>query len=282
MRRREVFSRILITEGELERFLASPGARAPEDTEFLISHILIDRADGDAAARARAEEVLARLEAGEAFDDLARRYSSGGRAADGGLLGWRRAAQVPTLFADLVLGLARGETSGILESTSGFHIIRLEDVRGSGESTVRQTRAAHILIATSELVDDEDARLQLESLRSRILNGEEFGDLARAHSDDSASAIRGGDLGWLGPRRADSRFESVMEGLEVNEVSEPFRTSAGWHILRVDGRREHDNREEVRRSRARNILFQRKANDALSIWLRELRDNAFVRIRLDA
>ena len=278
VRRREVFNRIRIGDAEVERFMASLGETAPDDAEYLIAHILVDRADGDDVARARAEEVLERLRGGEAFEELARRYSSGGRAAEGGILGWRTAAKVPTLFAGLVPGLDRGETSGILESPSGFHLIRLVDVRHSGRNTVRQTRASHILIATSELVGDRDARARLDELRRRILGGDEFAELARYHSDDTASAIRGGDLGWLSPRRTDPSFEAVMDRLEINEVSEPFRTSAGWHLVRVEGRRDHDDTQEVRRNRARSALFQRRANQALSVWLRQLRDDAFVRI----
>ena len=280
VRRREVLNRIRISNAEIDRYLAQPDQAPPDGDEYLIGHILIPRSDGEAAARARAEEVVQRLQAGEAFADLARRHSSGGRAAEGGLLGWRTAAALPSLFAGLVPQLEPGDTSGIVESPGGYHIIKLVDARRAGQSFVRQTRAAHILVAPRRLVSDDEARVRLERLRERILYGDDFGVLARSHSDDTVSAVRGGDLGWLSPGGTPPDFEAEMDRLQEGELSEPFKSSWGWHILRVLERRDHDNTEEVRRSHARNAIFQRKANEELTAWLGELRDNAFIRIRL--
>ena len=145
---------------------------------------------------------------------------------------------------------------------------------------VRQTHAAHILVTLKPLVSDDDARRRLERLRERILQGEDFGELARFHSDDTASAVRGGDLGWLSPGDAAPEFEAMVNAMEEGALSEPFKSSFGWHLVRVLARRDHDNTEEVRRAQARNAVFQRKANEELTAWLGELRDNAFVRIRL--
>ena len=280
VRRREVLNRIRVSDEEVARYLSLPDRAPAGGEEYLVAHILISRAGDDTAARATAEDVLRRLRAGESFAALARRHSSGARASEGGILDWRPAAALPSLFADVIPDLAPGDTSDIIESSSGFHIVRLLDVRAAGQSVVPQTHAAHILVTLKPLVSDDDARLRLERLRERILQGEDFDELARFHSDDTASAVRGGDLGWLSPGDAAPEFEAVVNAMEEGELSEPFKSSFGWHLVRVLARRNHDNTEEVRRAQARNAVFQRKANEELTAWLGELRDNAFVRIRL--
>lgn len=280
LRQREVLGRIRVSDAEVDRFLVRPDRARAEGDEYLLGHILIAGAEDPAAARATAEDVLARLEAGESFADLARLHSSGGRAAEGGMLGWRSAAALPSLFAEIVPRLDPGETSGVIESPSGFHIVRLVDVRPAGQSMVRQTHAAHILVTVEPLVTDDDARFRLERLRRRILQGEDFGELARFHSDDTASAVRGGDLGWLNPGDTAPDLQAVMDGMREGELSEPFKSSWGWHLLRVLARRDHDNTEEVRRAQARHAIYQRKADEELTIWLSQLRDNAFVRVLL--
>ena len=279
VRRREVFNRIEVSEAEIDRFLAQPDQTPVEVDEFLVGHILISRSEDEAASRATAEDVLARLRAGEAFEGLARRHSSGGRAGEGGLLDWRPAAALPSLVAGLVPRLVPGETSGIIEDSNGFHIFKLVDVRRAGQNFVRQTHAAHILVVLRPLVSDEDARLRLVRLRERVLQGEDFGELARFHSDDSASAVRGGDLGWLNPGAVTPRFQAEMDRLQPGELGEPFQSSWGWHIVRVLERRDHDNTDEAHRARARNAIFERKANEELIAWLGQLRDSAFVRFR---
>ena len=280
VRRREVFNRIEVSDAEIDRFLARPDQAPAEVDEFLVGHILVPRSGDEDASRKRAEEVLARIGAGEAFSDLARRHSSGGRASDGGVLDWRPAAALPSLFAGLIPRLVPGETSGIIEDESGFHIVKLLDVRRADENFVRQTHAAHILVTEKPLLSGDEARVRLERLRNRVLQGEDFAELARFHSDDSVSAVRGGELGWLSPGAITPEFDAAMNPLADGEVSDPFRTSWGWHIVRVEGRRNHDSTEEVRRARARNAVFNRKANEALATWLRQLRDGAFVRVRL--
>ena len=281
VRWREVLNGIRVGDAEIDRYLAQTEPPPPEGDEYLLGHILIPRGDGEAAARARVEGILQRLQAGDDFSELARRHSSGGRAAAGGRLGWRTAATLPSLFADLVQRLTPGETSGVIESPSGFHIVKLINVRASGQSFVRQTRASHILITPTALVSDDEARERLLRLRERIRFGANFGELARSHSDDTPSAVRGGDLGWVNPGTMAPDFEAVMNRLGEGELSEPFRSTAGWHLLRVVDRRNHDNTEEVRRNRARNAVFDRKANEELTAWLAQLRDGAFIRIRVD-
>ena len=278
LRRRQVFSRIRVSDAEVDRFLARPDRTPATGDEYLLGHILVADPDDPAAARAKAEDLLARLRAGASFADLARRHSSGARAAEGGLLGWRSAAALPSLFTGVVPRLEPGQTSGVIESPSGLHIVKLVDVRPAGQSMVRQTRAAHILVTLKPLVTGDDARRRLERLRERILQGEDFGELARFHSDDTASAVNGGDLGWLNPGDLTPDVQAVMDRMREGELSEPFESSWGWRLLRVSARRDHDNTEEVRRAQARQAIYRRKADEELAAWLRELRGNAFVRV----
>lgn len=283
VRRREVLNRIRVGEAEVDRYLAQPGRRAAEEREkeYLVAHILIPRTEDEAGARARADEVAEALRAGAGFADLARRYSAGGRASEGGLLGWRTAAALPSLFAEVVPRLERGEVRGVIEGPAGLHFVQLVDVRSAGRSFVPQIRAAHILIRPDALVSEDEARVRLERLRERIEGGEDFGELARLVSDDAATAVRSGDLGWLSPGTVDPIFEEAMGRLGRDEVSAPFRSSFGWHLVKVLGHREYDDSEEVRRNRARRALFERKAGEALRAWLGQLRDTAFVKLRLD-
>src|SRR5690606_6024652 len=171
-------------------------------------------------------------------------------ALDGGSLGWRTQGELPTLFANVVPQLAVGETADILQGPSGFHIIQLLDRRSSDRAVITQTRARHILITPNEVVSESDARQRLDSLRRRILNGEDFAELAKAHSDDKASASRGGDLGWASPGMFVPSFEQAMAQLAPGEISEPFRSNFGWHIVQVLERRQRDATDELRRARA--------------------------------
>ena len=278
LRRQEILGRIRVSEAEVDRFLARPEQAPERNDEYLLAHILVADPDDPAAARATAEDVLGRLRAGAPFAELARHHSSGGGAAEGGLLGWRSADALPSLFAGVVPQLGPGQTSGVIESPSGFHIVTLVDVRPADRSVVRQTHAAHILVTVKPLVTDDDARQRLERLRGRIVEGEDFGELARFHSDDSASAVRGGDLGWLNPGDLTPDVQAVMDRMREGELSEPFESSWGWRLLRVSARRDHDNTEEVRRAQARQAIYRRKADEELAAWLRELRGNAFVRV----
>lgn len=280
LRRQEVFSQVRVSEAEVDRFLARPDRAPDPGDEYLLAHILVADPGDPAAARARAEEVLGRLEGGASFAELARRHSSGGRAGEGGMLGWRSADALPSLFTEVAPRLEPGQTSGVIESPSGFHIVKLVDVRPAGQSMVRQTHAAHILVTVKPLVTEDDARRRLERLRGRIVQGEDFGELARFHSDDPASAVRGGDLGWLNPGDLTPDVQAVMDAMQEGELSEPFRSSWGWHLLQVLARRDHDNTEEVRRARARQAIYRRKVDEEVAAWLTQLRDNAFVRILL--
>ena len=213
---------------------------------------------------------------------MAATYSDGQQALDGGDLGWRKAGQVPTLFADFISDMEVGGLSGIIKSPSGYHIIKLLDKRSSEQVVVTQTRARHILVRPDELTTPEDALRRLQQLRMRIEGGDDFEELAKAHSADTMSAAEGGDLGWMNPGDLVPEFENVMNSLEPGVTSQPFRSQFGFHIVQVLDRREHDSTEDIKRARAREAIRRRKLEEARTDWLRQMRDEAYVEYRLDS
>lgn len=284
LRQRVVDSRIQITDQEVDTLLATQGVGAV-DREYHLAQIVIAVPEGASIeqieeAQKKALEVLEQLRQGSDFRELAVAVSDGRRALEGGDLGWRGAEQIPGAFAEAVFKLSPGEVSEPIRSPRGFHIIKVLGVKGGQGALVTQTHARHILIQTNELISDEDARLSLERLRERVINGEGFGDLARAHSNDTNSAVQGGDLGWISPGDLVPRFEQELSKLQPGEISEPFQTRFGWHIVQVLERRQHDNTTEAQRAAAREALFQRKVEEEWELWLRRLRDEAYVDIRL--
>lgn len=287
LQQRQVLNRIAVSEQEVDNFLSNQEAQGRQSTRYRLAHILIAVPEGASPeqiqeARAKAQQVHDELLAGADFAAKAAAVSAGQQALEGGDLGWREAGQIPTLFVDTVLKMKPGEISAPIRSPSGFHIVKLVDVQDSAEKhIITQTHARHILIRPNEVVSVADARLRLEQLRERILAGADFAALARAHSDDSGSAVKGGDLGWVNPGTMVPRFEEAMNQLEPGMVSEPFETEFGWHIVQVLARREHDSTEEFNRSRARELIRQRKAEEELELWLRRLRDEAYVEYRLE-
>ena len=188
--------------------------------------------------------------------------------------------QVPTLAANLARTLERGEIGNPIRSASGFHILRMMDYKGSSQQLITQTHAQHILIKTNEVVADQDARTRLQQLRIRLVGGEDFAVMARSHSDDTASAIKGGDLGWVSPGDTVPDFEEQMNKLGPGQLSEPFRSPFGWHLVQVLDRRQHDNTGEMLKTKARELIRERKADEATELWLRRLRDESYVEIRL--
>ncbi len=282
-----VLDRIRVSEQEIREALQNQGADALEGRRFHLAHILIALPDAPSPEqirdrRARAEKVLAALEEGGDFARLAVEYSDGRQALQGGDLGWIDGTRVPDIFVDALKELEPGQTSGIIRSASGFHIIRLLEVEKVPVHVVRQTHARHILIRTNEVVGDSEARQRLQQIRARFLAGEDFADLARAYSQDTASATEGGDLGWLNPGDTVPAFDSVLQRLQPGEVSEPFRSRFGWHLVQVLERRDHDATETVKRARIIKALRARKQQEALALWMRRLRDEAYVEIRLES
>ncbi len=284
LHQRQVERSVDVSEREVDEFLAS--AAASEDLEYRVSHILIATPQAASSedidqARQQAEGIVRELRDGTDFAETAARVSDAANALEGGDLGWRSGGELPSVFQDVVRGMQAGEVSDALRSSNGFHIVKLQEVRSDETRMVTQTRARHILIRTSEVVDDDDARLRLESLLDRIEQGESFADLARAHSDDPGSASRGGDLNWVNPGQLVPAFERTMDELQPGEISQPFQTQFGWHIVQVEDRRGHDSTEEYRRSHAMQQLRERKGEETLEGWLRRMRDDAYVELRLD-
>jgi len=283
---RQVQDRVQVTDRDIDNYLATREKQGGNSPVYRVGHILIAVPDGAspeelAEARDEAEDVVARLNAGANFGRTAAAESDGRQALEGGDLGWRKAEELPTLFENVVPKLAKGEISDIVRSSSGFHIIKLMDIRGAERLVINQTRARHILVKTNEIISNDQARSRLAVLRSRIVNGAAFNELARANSDDGASAVKGGDLGWLSPGDTIPPFEKAMDTLAVDEISKPFETQFGWHIVQVLGRRDRDSTEEVKRAKAAEALRKRKVDEELQNWFRQIRDEAFIEYRLD-
>lgn len=281
LRMREVESHIEVTQQEVDDLISRQAITGDMDVEYHLGHILIALPEGAApeqvqAARAKAEELLQLLREGADFRQMAVTYSAGQQALQGGDLGWRTGGQLPTLFADVVPHMKPDELSEPLRSSSGFHIVKLLDKRGEETQYITQVQARHILIHVNALVSDEAARERLLRLRERILQGEDFADLARTHSADTGSAINGGDLGWANPGTFVGPFEQALNTLQPGEISLPFETQFGWHIAQVVDRRERDSTEEIRRSRAFDVIRQRKAEEETQDWLRRLHDEAYI------
>jgi peptidyl-prolyl cis-trans isomerase SurA len=286
LRQRQVDNRITVTEREIHNFLDNKEHQGEIETEYSLAHILVATPEGISAAerddsKKVADKILGDLKNGGDFAQLAATYSDGQDALDGGKLGWRKAGQVPTLFAESVADMQKGDVSNVIRSSSGFHIIKLLDVRSTEQHVVTQTNARHILIRTDELISDADANNRLILLTNRLKGGDEFADLARGHSNDTVSAADGGSLGWVSPGDLVPEFESAMNALAPGEISAPFKTQFGHHIVQVLERREHDSTEDVKRAKAREAIRRRKMEEAHQNWLREMRDDAYVEYRME-
>ena len=286
LQQEEVVKDIRISEPEVDRFMATERDSLLTRSEVRLSHILIALPENptDAqidAARDEAAELARRLRGGADFAGLARARSDGGRAQEGGDLGWFPIGEVPSLAAQPAQTLGRGELTDPIRSPSGFHIIKVSDIKGNEPKPVTQTHARHILIRTSEVVSDQDAERRLEQLRLRIVGGDDFATLARSNSDDTGSALNGGDLGWTNPGDTVPAFEREMDALGPGQISQPFQSPFGWHIVQVIERREQDTTDELLRVRAKDALRLRKAEEAKELWFQRLRDEAYMEIRLD-
>ena len=283
LRQQEMDRRVDVSEQEIDQFIArnqEPGR------EYRLSRILIGVPEAASpasieAARDEAQQIVQRLRDGEAFAKLAATASDARNALEGGDLGWRPASQLPASAREAVETLAVGEITDPVRTPAGFQIYRLDDQRGSEQQTVRQARLRHILIETNEVVTDADARLRLQTLRERILSGSDFSTLARANSDDPTSATAGGELGWINPANLPPSFAEVVRSLEAGAISQPFRSRGGWHIAEVMAWREQAVSEQLAREEAAEAVRQRKAEEETELWLRELREEAYVEIRLD-
>jgi peptidyl-prolyl cis-trans isomerase SurA len=286
LRDREVEARIMVTEAEVDNLLATLASQSGGDMEFRLSHVLVvvpEQATPDQidARRKRAEEALKRVRDGTDFAQVAAGFSDAPDALQGGSLGWRPAARMPTVFVEPVRQLKPGETSGVLRSASGFHIVKLEETRSKDAPTVvEQTRAQHILVKVSETTSESEAKVKIERIRERIETGSKFEDQAKLNSEDG-SAAKGGDLGWLSPGDTVPEFEAAMNKLKVDELSLPVRSSFGWHLIVVKQRRTQDITLDRKRDQARMAMRQRKSDEGFQEWIRQLRDRAFVEYKID-
>jgi peptidyl-prolyl cis-trans isomerase SurA len=286
LREREVDSKLVISENDVDNYLSNQERLEGKGEELLLAHIQLlvpEQASADKIQtfRARAEQALDKLRGGAPFSQVAAGYSDAQDALKGGELGWRPADRLPPLFAEALQKLKPGEVTPILRSPNGFHIIKLMDRRSKDAPVViTQTKARHILIKTSELVSENEAKARLQEIKARIDKGADFAEQARLHSEDG-SAPQGGDLGWLSPGETVAEFEGAMDALKVGQVSGLVQSGFGWHLIQVLERRNTDVSAEQKRARARNALRTFKSDEAFQDWLRQLRDRAFIEYHND-
>ncbi len=281
LRQREVERRIKISEQEVNEHLAINRQETHKSVQHRLRHIFIgvtEGADPDAIAekRERVEALRGRLEQGEDFAAVAAQVSQGQHALEGGDLGWRTFAQMPGRFAVAVQEMEVDDISPPIRSNVGFHLLKLEAVRGEQRHVINETQARHILVRTNVVRDEAEARRLLKELRERAVAGEAFDAIARAHSEDHATASEGGDLGWFTPGAMDPAFDTALAQLQPGDISEPFETSFGWHIVQLLQRREADKTQTFLRNQAREQLWRIKVEDETRLWLRRLRDEAYV------
>lgn len=286
LKQRQVENRVFISDREIDDFLANMEHQGGLEKEYLISHVLIALPDSPTAedlqkTQQLAEKVQKELQAGGDIAAIAATYSDGDQSLEGGDLGWRKYSQVPSLFTDFIATMNKGDISELIRSPNGYHIIKLMDVRDGEALSVSQTHARHILIKTSEIATEEQVVERLRALRQRIENGDDFAELARGNSEDLVSAADGGDLGWTSPGDMVPEFDNEMKTLAPNQLSQPFQTQFGWHIVQVLERREYNSTDDIRRTRAREVLRQRKMDEAQETWLQQMRDEAYVEYRLE-
>lgn len=286
LRQRDVYTRIYISPREVEQCFAKRKSSPGDDVEYDLVHILVavpaSATPEQAEERvARAQGVYERARRGEDFAQLAISYSDAGTALEGGALGWRKGSQLPSFAADAIPRLQPGEVTEPIRTPSGLHIFKLAGTRGAtGSTLVSQVHARHILLETNAIEDDDTVRQKLVQFRERILKGDSFEAIASVNSVDPGSAARGGDLGWVGPGTFVPAFEQQLDMLAENEISQPFKTQFGWHIVQLLGRRTYDATDDVIRNRCVAQLRESKVDEETEIWMRRLRDEAFVEYRL--
>ena len=285
LQRAMINRRISISEQDVQALLNSPFYQQMFSDEYRVGHImrtLEDNAsDADkAAALVEAEGFVKELRNGADFAQMAIAKSSASTALEGGDLGWRRAGELPTLFSDAVLEMHVNEIAGPIATGSTIHIVKLLEQRGAGTQRLAQTNVSHILVRPSEIVSAAQARERIDEVYTRVHQGEDFAALAKEFSEDPGSALDGGELGWSTPDQFVPQFAEAMLGADIGEVSAPFESEFGWHILLVQDRREQDMSDEARRNMATDLLFRRRFEEERQEWLKEIRDEAFVELRL--
>ena len=285
VQRGKVGAKIDISEQELENFINSEEGRTQLAEQYNVQHILLSVKSGSSeieieVIESEAVSLLERLENGESFEKLAASYSAGQKALEGGFLGWRTSAELPSLFAEVVTGLTVGEVAQPVRSGAGFHILKLTEKRGNTVKFLDQTLARHILVQPSEIRTENQAEILINDIFKRLKEGEDFKQLARQFSEDPGSKMDGGELGWSNPGDYDPAFEMTLNATEIGQLSEPVKSSFGWHIIEVMDRRNEDVSQEEQKNRAYQIIFKRKFDQELQSTLIELRAEAYVDIKL--
>ena len=280
----QVNNRIQISPQDVDYFLASKAGQLASEAEYRIGHILVSvpsqaRPSEINQAREKAQRLVKEIRAGKDFAQQAIANSNGRNALKGGDLGWRKEAQLPSLFADVAPNLQVGEISEPLKSASGFHIIKVTDKRGGSSVMVTQTKVRHILVMPNEIRSEADAKARIDQVYNKIVNGEDFAELAKEYSDDPGSGSAGGDLGWVNPGDMVPKFDQTMQDTQPGGLSKPFKSKFGWHILQVEDRKDTDLGEQVQRNQVRQMLQARRFDEELPIWLRKIRSEAYVDIK---
>ncbi|OUU79650.1 MAG: hypothetical protein CBC38_04015 [Gammaproteobacteria bacterium TMED78] len=281
LQQRDVFARIIVSPREIGLCLQKSSVSLAEETDYNVSQILISLPSNPSQAdmtnaQNKIDEIYKSIEDGIDFSQLAITYSDGQNALDGGSLGWRKGSQLPTLFNEDVINMEEEEYSQPIQSASGFHIVKLNEARGVTEVIIDQIRARHILIQPNEILDDDATQQKITEIRNQIINGDDFSTLAQALSEDNASAAEGGDLGWVEPGIFVPEFDEQLNQLNHNEISQPFKTRYGWHIVEITDTRRYNNTEELKERSCVDQIRGSKAEEELELWLRRIRDEAFV------
>ena len=286
VQRGRVGANIEISEQEIENFLNSEEGRSKLSEQYNVQQILLSISSSASEnevnlVKEKGADLVERYKEGESFEKLAATYSSGQNALEGGSLGWRKSSELPSLFSDVVVKMKVGEVSELIRSGAGFHIIRLTEKRGDVVKFEDQTLVRHILIQSSEIRSENQTKELINEIYQELIDGEDFKQLARQHSEDPGSKMEGGELGWSSPDSFDPAFEAVMNSVDIGEMSKPFKSSFGWHILEVLDRRNEDISDDVRKNRAYSIIFNRKFEQELQRTLIELRSESYVDIKLN-
>ena len=286
VQRGKVGANIEISEQEIENFLNSEEGRSKLAEQYNVQQILLSLSSSAPEnevnlVKEKGADLIERYKEGESFEKLAATYSSDQNALEGGSLGWRKSSELPTLFSNVVIKMKVGEVSELIRSGAGFHIIRLSEKRGDVVKFEDQTLVRHILIQSSEIRSENQTKELINEIHQELIDGEDFKQLARQHSEDPGSKMEGGELGWSSPDSFDPAFEAVMNSVDIGEMSKPFQSSFGWHILEVLDRRNEDISDDVRKNRAYSIIFNRKFEQELQRTLIELRSESYVDIKLN-
>lgn len=286
LRRIDVGQRINVSPREIQQCIADLEGNVAVNSDYNLSHILISMSESATAAqideaKSKADEVYAQLIDGADFSEMAIRYSDAQTALDGGALGWLKGDQLPTLYTDIVAAMEAGDVSEPLRSASSFHIVKVNDLRSAIQrSEIEQVLVRHILVTPNEIIDDETAKQQLEDALEKLADGEDFGELAKLMSDDPGSANNGGEMDWSGPGTFVPEFEEVVDASEIGEISDPFRSRFGWHVVEVMDRRVYDNTEDLKQSNCDLRIRNGKMEEETQLWIQRLRDEAYVETRI--